>query len=491
MSASEKSPASRYPRIGSHGTVDAFREHLAAIDPEVPVDDAILTAPHSPLARPIQIAGVEVGNRWVIHPMEGWDGEPDGNPSELTLRRWRNFGLSGAKLIWGGEAVAVTSQARANPRQLYVADHSVAGLARLRETLLAAHRDRFGATDDLLLGLQLTHSGRFCCSSNQDGPEPRVAFRHPVLDPRVGVDDDSFVLTDGEVDGIIESFVNAAVRASSVGYRFVDVKHCHGYLLHEFLGAHTREGRFGGSFENRTRILREIVAGIRRDASGLTVGVRVSAFDVVPYRRNPDDLAGPGQPAAYPIDEPYRWGFSIDADDPTRPALEEAGRFLDLLQELGIEMVNLSGGSPYYNPHVQRPALYPPSDGYRPPEDPLAGVVQHLRITRDLKRHNPELVVIGSALSYLQEYLPHVAQALVRDGWTDMVGIGRMVLSYPALPADCLEKGELTRKLVCRTFSDCTTGPRQGLVSGCFPLDPYYRERPEASTLRDIKRDGR
>jgi 2,4-dienoyl-CoA reductase-like NADH-dependent reductase (Old Yellow Enzyme family) len=490
MSDSDKSSASRYPRIGSHRTLDAFREHLRSLAPDVPVDDAIVAGEDSPLACPISVAGVDVGNRWVIHPMEGWDAETDGNPSELTLRRWRNFGLSGAKLIWGGEAVAVTPEARANPNQLYVADHSVAGLARLRQTLLAAHRGRFGSDDDLLLGLQLTHSGRFSQPFEKGRAEPRVAFRHPVLDARVGVDDDSFVLTDGEVDGIIETFVDGAVKAASVGYQFVDVKHCHGYLLHEFLGAHTRDGRFGGSFENRTRILRDIVGGIRRDAPELAIGVRVSIFDVIPYRVNSDDPEGPGQPAEYPSGG-YRWGFSIDADDPTLPALEEGRRFLDLLRELGIEMVNLTGGSPYYNPHVQRPALYPPSDGYRPPEDPLLGVARHLRIVRDLKREYPDLVVIGSALSYLQEYLPHVSQALIRDGWMDMVGLGRMVLSYWDLPADCLEKGELVKKRICRTFSDCTTGPRNGLISGCFPLDPYYRDRPEAVTLRDVKRDAK
>jgi len=489
MHPSDTNPRSRYPRIGSHRDVGAFRAHLAELAPDIPVDDEILRADRSPLAAPIEVAGVRVGNRWAIHPMEGWDATPDGQPSALTERRWRHFGESGAKLIWGGEAVAVDATARANPHQLHVAEHTVGGLARLREALAGAHRERFGDDSDLLVGLQLTHSGRFSRPHRKDRPEPRVAFRHPLLDARVGVVDDTCVVSDAEVEEIIARFVAGAVAAAGAGFRFVDIKHCHGYLLHEFLGAHTRPGRYGGSFENRTRILREIVAGVRRDAPGLAIGVRLSAFDGIPYRVDPDDVDGPGVPDARP-DGPYRWGFGVDASDPTRPDLAEARRFLGLLGELGIELVNVSGGSPYYNPHVQRPALYPPSDGYRPPEDPLLGAARHLLAVRDLKRGAPDLVVVGSALSYLQDYLPHVAQAAVRAGFMDLVGIGRMVLSYWDLPADCLEKGALATKRICRTFSDCTTGPRNGLESGCYPLDPFYRELPQAVALRAIKRRG-
>ena len=166
-------------------------------------------------------------------------------------------------------------------------------------------------------------------------------------------------------------------------------------------------------------------------------------------------------------------------------------RMAEQLEELGVRLVNLSGGSPYYNPHLQRPALYPPSDGYLPPEDPLRSVSRHLQATRALKQKFPGMVVAGSALSYLQEYLPHVAQGLVRDGWMDLVGIGRMALSYPDLPADTLERGELARKRICRTFSDCTTAPRGGLVSGCFPLDEAYGSLPEAEALRELKKRPR
>src|SRR5205807_6050449 len=129
---------------------------------------------------------------------------------------------------------------------------------------------------------------------------------------------------------------------------------------------------------------------------------------------------------------------------------------------------------PYYSPHIQRPALFPPSDGYLPPEDPLIGVARHIAATASLKRGRPRIAFVGSGYSYLQEWLPRVAQHAVRTGAADFVGLGRMVLAYHDLPADVLEGRPLRTKSLCRTFSDCTSGPRHGLVSGCFPLDPFY-----------------
>jgi 2,4-dienoyl-CoA reductase-like NADH-dependent reductase (Old Yellow Enzyme family) len=167
--------------------------------------------------------------------------------------------------------------------------------------------------------------------------------------------------------------------------------------------------------------------------------------------------------------------------------LTEPFRFLDLLAELDIRLVCITVGSPYYNPHRQRPAAFPPSDGYLPPEDPLVGVAIQLDVTARLKAHRPDLVVVGSGYSYLQEWLPNVAQAAVRSGVVDSVGLGRVVLSYPELPADVLAGKRLERKLICRTFSECTTAPRNGLVSGCYPLDAYYKALPEHAELARIK----
>ena len=473
-----------YPRVSTFKTADQFRAALESLDIELPFDDELESGESATLAQPIPRADADrrpIGNRFCILPMEGWDGTEDGRPSELTRRRWQNFGLSGAKLIWGGEAVAVRHDGRANPNQLLINDETLPDLASLRELLEQTHQEHFSTTDDLLVGLQLTHSGRFARPNSKAKLEPRVAYRHPVLDPRCGITSDEPVLTDDELERLIEDFVRASRQALSVGYHFVDVKHCHGYLGHEILSGFDRPGKFGGSFENRTRFLREIVSGIRAEAPGLEIGVRVSLFDFVPFKTGPDQIGIPAQPA------PYTYSFGGDGTG-LGVDLGEPVRFLNLLQELGIELVCSTAGSPYYNPHIQRPALFPPSDGYLPPEDPLVGVARQIRITAELKKAVPGLIVVGSGYSYLQEWLPHVGQRAVRDGAVDSVGLGRMVLSYPDLPADVLAGRMLARKKICRTFSDCTTAPRNGMVSGCYPLDPFYKARPEREKMVELKK---
>ena len=478
-------------RIGSLKDVGAFREYLRANRIAIPCDSVLAEGPASPLAQPLEFDGVRIGNRFTIQPMEGWDGTPDGSPSTNTIRRWQRFGRSGAKLIWGGEAVAVCHEGRANPNQLVAAPHTKEGLALLRSSLIEEHRNTTGSSDRLVVGLQLTHSGRYCRPHAKNKPEPLILYHHPILDRRLGLPPDYPLLTDAEIEAIIEQFHRAAKIAWELGFDFVDIKHCHGYLGHEFLSAHTRAGRYGGRFENRTRFLREVVAGIRALTPGLQIGVRLSAFDTIPFRPDPGlsspGKLGPGIPEIREQLVPYRWGFGINHEDPTEPALDETILFLKLLEQLDIRLVNLTAGSPYYNPHIQRPALYPPSDGYQPPEDPLVGVVRQMEITRRLKQQFPRLIFVGSAYSYLQDFLPHVAQAAVREGWTDFVGLGRMVLAYPELLWDVLEGNSMQRKHICRTFSDCTTAPRNGLPSGCYPLDDYYKDSESGEKLKQIK----
>ncbi len=423
-----------------------------------------------------------IGNRFAILPMEGWDGTADGRPTELVRRRWRRFGESGAKLVWGGEAVAVRHDGRANPRQLVFSPDHVGDIAGLRAELVAGHRRVHGGTDDLLVGVQLTHSGRFARPNDPKKLEPRIAYRHPLLDARFGITEDSAVLTDTEVSDLVGDIVAAAGRSREAGFGFVDIKHCHGYLGHEFLSAVTRQGRYGGSFVNRTRFLTEIVEGIRRDAPGLAIGVRLSLFDSFPFQKGPD---GTGIPTPWEGDYPYAFGADPKnalEQDPTEPY-----RFLELLLGLGIRLVCLTAASPYYNPHLQRPASTPPSDGYLPPEDPLAGVVRQIQAVARAKAAFPDLVVVGSAYTYLQDWLPQVASAQVAAGNVDVVGLGRMVLSYPELPADILAGRTVQRRRICRTFSECTTGPRNGLVSGCFPLDDFYKGHPDAIRLKALR----
>ena len=506
-------------RIPTLKTAENFRNHVASLGIDLPCEDQIVTGGASPLAQPIRnvaVNGKRIGNRWAVQPMEGWDGTASGGATDEVRRRWQRFGESGAKLIYGGEAMAVRPDGRANPNQLIIIEQNKKDLAELREVLVRAHQARCGTADDLVIGFQLTHSGRFCKPNDKSRREPRVAYRHPLLDNRFAVTSDAQVFTDSEIEHLIECYITAAKIAWDVGADFVDIKHCHGYLLHEFLGARARPGRFGGSFENRTRILREIVAGIRASGNRIEIGVRLSAFDFVPFKPDPalsqPGKPGPGIPEAFSHCLPYGYGFGVSQDNPVEYDLAETFQFAELCARLGVKILNLSAGSPYYNPHIQRPAAYPPSDGYQPPEDPLVGVARQINVVRQVAEfvkalnrskvdagtnpapHHPSNpatpapVVVGSAYSYLQEYLPHVAQYVIRNGWTDVVGLGRMTLAYPNILADAVEKGSLDKKFICRTFSDCTTAPRNGLISGCYPLDKYYTGKPEFQKLKEIKK---
>lgn len=475
-----------YPRVATFRTAAAFRDHLRQIGASIAFDDALDQPVASPLAQPFELDGIRAGNRFCILPMEGWDGTEDGRPSDLTRRRWQHFGSSGAKLIWGGEAVAVQFDGRANPRQLLISGATQPALAALREALVASHREAFGANadGDLAIGLQLTHSGRYSQPSVKGRMEPRVAYAHPLLDRRfpAGVT----TMSDDDMDRLVDRFVAAAKEAQDAGFAFVDIKHCHGYLGHELLSARARAGKYGGSIENRTRFVRNVTAGIRATAPGLGVVVRLSAFDMIPYRKSD---TGIGVPESSSGEYTSAFGFLKD-DQHLDEALADAKELLGILGGLGIRWICVTAGSPYYNPHMQRPALFPPSDGYLPPEDPLLGVARQIAATAKLKQAFPQLAIVGSAYTYLQEWLPNVAQYNVRHGLTDFVGLGRMVLSYPELPADILAGRPLQRKSICRTFSDCTTGPRLGLVSGCYPLDPFYVEHPDAERLKALKSEA-
>jgi len=462
----------RYPQVKDLSSPAALRARLEELGLDLPVADAV--DPAGPLAQPVTwtdgSAGVRtVPNRFAVLPMEGWDGTPDGRPTDLIRRRWARFGESGAGLVWG-EATAVVAEGRANPNQLVVDERTVDDLAALR-TLLDASQ---------VAGLQLTHSGRW---SRPDGTaRPRTAMSHPVLDARVGADD-AARLSDDELDELRDRFVAAAVLVARAGFDFVDVKCCHGYLLHELLAARDRPGRYGGDLEGRSRFVREVIAGIRAEAPSLAVAVRLSAFDVVPHRAGAD---GVGEPEPGELPRPFGadgTGLGID--------LVEVHELLELLAAEGVGLVCATAGSPYYNPHVQRPAWFPPSDGYDPPEDPLAGVARQTSVTAELARAHPDLTFVGSGYSYLQDWLPHAGQEVVREGGAQLVGLGRMALSYPTLPADVLAGRPLERRLVCRTFSDCTTAPRNGLVSGCYPLDPGYKDRPDRAVLVEAKRRAR
>jgi NADPH2 dehydrogenase len=471
----------KYTRIAQLKTAEQFQEHLIAIAAEMPFEESLVS---SVFAQKHTLKnGFTIGNKLCILPMEGWDGTTDGKPSKFTKRRWKNFAISGAKLLWGCEAVAVNPKGRANPLQIMLNDDNFQDFVDLFNMLNEEHLAKFSKTDDLLIGLQLTHSGRFCKPYDKNKLEPQILYNHPVLNPKFHLGDDYPIMTDEDIDNLIQDYIKAAVLAQKAGYHFVDIKHCHGYLGHEFLSAYDREGKYGGSFENRTRFLRDIVAGIKSAAPGLQMGIRLSAIDWQPFKENEEGIGVPSTSEKYP----YAFGGT---DDGLSEDLTETFKFLKLAKELGIELICITAGSPYYNPHVTRPALFPPSDGYAPPEDPLVGVARQIRVTADIKKAFPDLTIVGSGYSYLQEWLPNVAQGVLNEGKTDFVGFGRMVLSYPEMPEDMIKGTVLQRGKICRTFSDCTTAPRNGIISGCYPLDPFYKKMPEAAELKEVKLNG-
>ncbi|HZT82906.1 MAG TPA: NADH:flavin oxidoreductase [Gemmataceae bacterium] len=427
----------------------------------------------SPLFQPVSLGPLRAGNRLCIQPMEGCDGTPDGRPGELTFRRYRRFGAGGAKVIWG-EATAVLDEGRANPRQLLLNDQTAADLERMLRECRQAHRDAFGNDNDLVVGLQLTHSGRYSYR------RPLIAVHDPVLDPRTvadkatgrAVDATYPLLDDDSLRRLSDDYVAAARLAQRIGFDFVDVKQCHRYLLSELLAARTRPGPYGGSYANRTRLAREIISRIRDEVPGLAVATRLNVFDGVPYRKGAD---GVGEPC--PWTPPVRTAWGAQEDDPLQPDLEEPQRWVGELIAMGVAVVNVSMGNPYSNPHVIRPFEYPPPDGYETPEHPLIGVARHFRLAAALQQAFSTFPLVGSGYSYLQEFLFQAGAANVRDGRISLVGVGRAALPQPDFARQLMDQGRLDRKRVCRTFSYCTALMRAKhnelgqFATGCPPFD--------------------
>jgi NADPH2 dehydrogenase len=433
----------------------------------------------TPLFRPVTVGPLTAGNALCVQPMEGCDGTLDGQPGELTLRRYRRFGAGGAKLIWG-EAAAIVEEGRANPRQLLVNDNTLPGLADMVAVCRRAHREANGDDSDLIIGLQLTHSGRYCHR------RPLLACHDAALDPRTnGVDYHYPLLDDDYLSRLVDRYVAAAKLAHRAGYQFVDVKQCHHYLLNELLGARSRPGRYGGSYENRTWLARNIVAAIHAAVPGLVIATRLNVYDGVPFTKGLDDR---GLPCAHP--RPLVDGWGNDPADPMKPDLTEPLRFIGELRQLGVALVNVTLGNAYVAPHLLRPFECPPPDGYEPPEHPLVGVDRHFRLTAAVQGAYPDLPVVGSGYSYLQEFLPHAAAANVRDARCTFAGAGRATLAQPDFARQIHDHGRLDRKRVCRTFSYCTALMRSKnndlgqFATGCPPFDketygPVWRECQE------------
>ncbi len=427
-------------------------DKLAELGVSLPYEDDL-----SCLRGPVELAGFSLPNALMVHPVEGCDGDRRGYPQELTFRRYRRFAAGGAGMIWL-EAAAVVFEGRANPRQLLVVEDNLPGLVRLVEETCRVAQETFGPDHRPMLVAQLTHSGRY--SKPRGVPEPIIAHHSAPLDPRHHLSPDYPLISDAELDALPERYVAAAQVAQAAGFDAVDIKACHRYLLNELLASHTRENsRYGGDFENRVRLLLDIVRRVKAEVPGLIVTTRLNVYDALPYP----------------------WGFGMATDGSMTPDLTEPIALLRRLQAAGVPFVNLAYGNPYYNPHVERPYDTAEAGGYLPEEHPLVNIALMCDLNRQIHEALPDLPLIATGFSWLRQFFPQVAAGMISRGWAALAGLGRGALAYPDFAREIIEHGRLTPTRLCITCSSCTQIMRDGGRAGCAVRDheiygPIYRE---------------
>ena len=432
-------------------STDELKALAESLSRSIPLSDDV-----SILAEPVRVGGVLVPNSLAIHPMEGCDGDSDGRPGELTIRRYDRFAAGGAGLLWA-EAIAVVPEGRANPRQLWLHEKSKAAFAALTGRILRVASDEHGPERRPMLVAQLTHSGRYARPGRER--HPIIAQHDPCRDEHMKLPADWPVVTDEYLDELQDRYVDAARLAFDAGFDAVDIKACHGYLVSELLCGHRRAGKYGGSFENRTRFLLDVVGRIHAElGDDKMVVTRLGVFDAVPH--------------------PYGWGVS--RDDCTQPDLTEPKRLVKLLAERGVPMINVSLASPYYNPHIGRPFNKNTIGAYESPEHPLVGVCRAIGLAGSIQKDSPGLAIVGTGYSWLGTLFPNVAAGVKADGLATLVGVGRMAFAYPDFAADIMTKGALDPGKVCIACSACTQIMRDGGRAGCVVRDkeiygPIYK----------------
>ena len=416
-------------------SLGAFEEQNQLLETGLPVseDTAIL-------AQSLRVGNVTIPNRLACQAMEGCDGTATGEPDVLTMRRYDRFAKGGAGLIWF-EATAVMEEGRANPRQLWIRGDNLdafkSTVERIKETGLKVN----GYAPVVVM--QATHSGRY--SKPHGKPEPLIAYSNPLFEGDTPIPQERIV-TDEHIDRIGEKLVEAARLAEEAGFDGVDIKCCHRYINSELLSAYDRPGKYGGSLENRTRLLRESIRGAMEVCSrDFLVSSRLNIYDGFP--------------------RPY--GFGVGKEG-TAFDSEEPVWLVKKLAESGVKLLNITMGNPYFNPHVNRPFAV---GKYSPEEHPLTGVARMLQGTGEIKKAVPEMAILCSALSYLGVAAPHVAAALIREGSVDLAGFGRMTFAYPDFAGDILRYGELKKEKICICCSKCSNMMRAGGTPGCVIRD--------------------
>jgi 2,4-dienoyl-CoA reductase (NADPH2) len=398
----------------------------------------------SPLFEEISVGLKKLPNRFAIQPMEGYDGNPDGSPGELTFRRYSRFAQGGSGLIWF-EATAVLPIGRSNPRQLWLNKQSLDGFKRLVEKTRCAAREAFGEGHEIYCVLQLTHSGRY--SKPEGKPQPQVVLVNPYLDEKR---DNLFIFSDEELDELQENYVDTVRLAFQAGFDAVDLKACHGYLINELLASYVRtDSRYGGSFDNRIRFLSEVIPKIRQEAPEIDLAVRLNAHDGLPY--------------------PY--GFGVSGDESLTIDLAEPIELIRRLIQEGCTLFNITLGIPYRHPHLSRPFNRPLFKSPLPLEHPLEGVSRFLAVTGELQREFPEIPLVGTGFSWLRQFLPYVGAAVLKRKEATFMGLGRSAIAYPDAPKDLMYRGTMNPKMVCTTCSRCSELMRMGGTAGCAVRD--------------------
>lgn len=390
---------------------------------------------------------ITLPNRIALQPMEGCDGTPEGSPGELTHARYRRFSEGGAGLIWL-EAVAVVPEGRANPRQLHINENNIDDFRRLVSEIKENSMKKNGFEAKVIM--QATHSGRY--SKPNGTPEPIIAYNNPLFEKDNPIDK-SRIITDDDLKRLEAAYGRAAFLAEKAGFDGVDIKCCHRYLASELLSAYNREGEYGGSFENRTRLIRNGIAQAKNNTGkGFVVTSRTNVYDGFPY--------------------PY--GFGVKPDGGVEPSLGEGIELVKILhQQYDLTMLNISIGNPYVNPHVNRPFDKGP---YVPEEAPLTGVSRMMHCVGEIQKAVPEVKIIGSGFSYLKELSPYLAAGAVESGVCAVAGFGREAFAYPDFVNDLKKNGQIEKKKVCIACGKCTELMRMGQITGCVIRSPYYTE---------------
>lgn len=404
------------------------------------------------LSKSIEIAGKKINNRIVYQAMEGCDGTYDGAPDELTYRRYLRFARGGAGIIWF-EATAVLNEGRANPRQIFLSEKTEDELKKIVNDIKEAGIKENGFEPIVIV--QLTHSGRY--SKPEGTPAPLIAYNNPIFEKDNPIDK-SRIVTDDYLDTLCEKLINGAVWAKKLGFDGADIKSCHRYLLSELLSAYNREGKYGGSFENRTRLLTTAVKESKiLTGKDFIITSRLNVYDGFEY--------------------PY--GFAVKEGCGITPDFTESKMLVKQLVANGIDMIDMTMGNPYFNPHVNRPYS---QGGYIPPEHPMQGVERMLNGISEIAQEIKGTPVISSGISFLGAASANVCAGYINEGKFDFAGYGRETLAYPSC-ANAITSGEnLDPKKLCICCSKCTEIMRKpGGTPGCVIRDgevymPIYKK---------------